>query len=160
MLRGIVAVGYIGWAAYSATSLFVSSGPGAISVQSSYGDKLVVSGLVGSILVAFWTLFAIQRSPWTFYLYIAFPCYFWHEVLRKVWKPFSRFWPRRERKVPKWSIPVWHRKDVLSRSIAVCLGFVGLQSMVVSNPQVSECPTDKSWPMFMRLLTHSALYGV
>ena len=35
------------------------------------------------ILVLFWALFALQRSPATFYIYICFPVYFWQQVLRR-----------------------------------------------------------------------------
>jgi phosphatidylinositol glycan class N len=28
-----------------------------------------------------WTLFAVQKYPLTFYIYVVFPCYFWREAL-------------------------------------------------------------------------------
>jgi len=42
------------------------------------------SPISGAALVALgssWTLFAIQRYPLTFYVYVIFPCYFWREAL-------------------------------------------------------------------------------
>ncbi|KAK7063739.1 PigN domain-containing protein [Favolaschia claudopus] len=74
LIRGMATAAYTGWAAYA--SLFIFR-PLDKQLPRSTG---VITGIAGVALAAFWSLFAIQRSPWTYYLYIAFPCYFWHQV--------------------------------------------------------------------------------
>lgn len=37
----------------------------------------------GVVLAAFWGTFALQKSPWTFYLYVSFPVYFWQQFLTR-----------------------------------------------------------------------------
>src|ERR1700677_4405304 len=59
-------------------------------IHSSRGLPVVTMTAI-LVLLAFWTLFAIQRSPWTFYLYIMFPCYFWQQFLLKAARPL-RIW--------------------------------------------------------------------
>jgi phosphatidylinositol glycan class N len=80
LIRAIVTAAYLGWAAYASLFLFrpldYFTGPLKPS-PSSY----IVSAATYITLTAFWILFAIQRSPWTFYIYIAFPCYFWRQFL-------------------------------------------------------------------------------
>lgn len=44
-----------------------------------------------SVLVGFWALFVRQRSPWTFYIYIIFPCYFWNQVLVRATRPLLHY---------------------------------------------------------------------
>ena len=67
MIQGIVIAAYIGWIAFGATSILLpqtSSGtPGGLPFHVA----------ATSVLVGFWALFAKQRSPWTFYVYIVFP---------------------------------------------------------------------------------------
>lgn len=83
LIRGIVTTAYTGWAAYASLYIFRpldyshTHGP---TLWSSYA----VSATSAFVLVGFWTLFAIQSSPGTFYLYIAFPCYFWRQFLVQV----------------------------------------------------------------------------
>lgn len=80
LIRAIVTAAYLGWAAYASLFLFrpldYSTGPPRPSWSLS-----VVSATAYITLVTFCILFAIQRSPWTFYLYIAFPCYYWQQFL-------------------------------------------------------------------------------
>jgi len=40
-----------------------------------------ISGVALVALGTSWTLFAIQKYPLTFYIYVVFPCYFWREAL-------------------------------------------------------------------------------
>ena len=69
----MVAVAYLGWAAYgSAIILFPDRSP---------SFSLPISGVALVALGTSWTLFAIQRYPLTFYIYVIFPCYFWREAL-------------------------------------------------------------------------------
>jgi phosphatidylinositol glycan class N len=80
LIRAIVTAAYLGWAAYASLFLFrpldYITGPPKPSWSLP-----IVSATVYITLAAFWILFAIQRSPWTFYVYIAFPCYFWQQFL-------------------------------------------------------------------------------
>ncbi|KIJ64347.1 hypothetical protein HYDPIDRAFT_133114 [Hydnomerulius pinastri MD-312] len=77
LIRIIVIVAYLGWAAYASISV-VSGGdiPVASSSRGMFIDVVTFLTLLGSGIV-FW----IQKSPWTFYIYVAFPCYFWREFI-------------------------------------------------------------------------------
>lgn len=81
LLYGIVAVGYIGWALFSAISLLLAANEANI-VQS----PTITNAAIGTFLV-FCGLFVVQKSSWTYYLYVAFPCYFWHEIIQAI-KPY------------------------------------------------------------------------
>ncbi|KAI6002424.1 Phosphatidylinositolglycan class N-domain-containing protein [Pisolithus orientalis] len=73
LIRAIVVVAYLGWAAYASISLL----PPAASLSASRSG--VVNVVTIATLLGFWAAFWIQNSPWTFYVYVAFPCYFWRE---------------------------------------------------------------------------------
>lgn len=73
LIRAIVVVAYLGWVAYASISLL----PPAASLSASRSG--VVNVVTIAILLGFWAAFWIQNSPWTFYVYVAFPCYFWRE---------------------------------------------------------------------------------
>ncbi|KAJ7837393.1 Phosphatidylinositolglycan class N-domain-containing protein [Mycena olivaceomarginata] len=81
LIRGMAIAAYTGWAAYAA--LFIFRPLDTYGAHSSSG-RATVTGLAGLALMALWTLFAIQGSPWTYYLYIAFPCYFWQQFVVQV----------------------------------------------------------------------------
>ncbi|KAG6873897.1 hypothetical protein C0995_009676 [Termitomyces sp. Mi166 len=78
LIRGIVIFAYIGWAAY--TSLYIFRPLDFAETQESSG-RVFVHVMAAITLIGFWILFALQRAPFTFYVYIAFPCYFWHQFL-------------------------------------------------------------------------------
>ncbi|KDR84256.1 hypothetical protein GALMADRAFT_704440 [Galerina marginata CBS 339.88] len=83
MIRAFVTAAYLGWAAYS--SLYILRPLDGTSNAANWTSTTLTITLVNwSILIAFWVLFALQRSPWSFYVYIAFPCYFWHQFLLQV----------------------------------------------------------------------------
>ncbi|KAI6012879.1 Phosphatidylinositolglycan class N-domain-containing protein [Pisolithus microcarpus] len=73
LIRAIVIVAYLGWAAYASISLL----PPVNSISTSR-SRVIDVGTV-AVLLGFWAAFWIQNSPWTFYVYVAFPCYFWRE---------------------------------------------------------------------------------
>ena len=81
LLYGIVAIGYVGWALFSALSLLV------VANKTSLVRSPTITGVVFLTLLAFCGLFMVQRSPFTYYLYVVFPCYFWHEILQTI-KPY------------------------------------------------------------------------
>ncbi|KAJ6611479.1 Phosphatidylinositolglycan class N-domain-containing protein [Mycena sp. CBHHK59/15] len=80
LIRAMATAAYTGWAAYA--SLFILRPLDTHSAQSS--GRSIVTSLFVVALAAFWVLFGIQRSPWTYYLYIAFPCYFWHQFFVQI----------------------------------------------------------------------------
>ncbi|KAI0350922.1 PigN-domain-containing protein [Trametes cingulata] len=73
MIRGIVIAAYLGWIAFGAISILLP--------PSTTSNALPFHLAATAVLGAFWALFAKQRSPWSFYVYIVFPCYFWDQVL-------------------------------------------------------------------------------
>ncbi|KAI6030169.1 Phosphatidylinositolglycan class N-domain-containing protein [Pisolithus marmoratus] len=73
LIRAIVIVAYLGWAAYTSISLLPPVAP--LSASRKWAIDV---GAIG-VLLGFWAAFWIQKSPWTFYVYVAFPCYFWRE---------------------------------------------------------------------------------
>ncbi|KAF8165903.1 Phosphatidylinositolglycan class N-domain-containing protein [Crassisporium funariophilum] len=78
LIRGIVIAAYLGWAAYA--SLYILRPLDTMPVNS--GDKSSFIRVASyTVLVAFWVLLAVQSSPWSFYLYTLFPCYFWQQFL-------------------------------------------------------------------------------
>ena len=84
LIRAFVTAAYIGWAAYSA--LYILRPYERFPPSSSRASQLQPFVTIGSwtVLLSFWTSFTLQRSPWTFYLYIVFPCYFWRQVLVQI----------------------------------------------------------------------------
>ncbi|KAJ7201338.1 Phosphatidylinositolglycan class N-domain-containing protein, partial [Mycena pura] len=86
IIKGMATAAYIGWAAYA--SLFIFRPLDTSSANSN--RRKVVTGFALVVLATFWILFNIQRSPWTYYLYIAFPCYFWHEFVVQILPLFRR----------------------------------------------------------------------
>ncbi|KAJ7045027.1 Phosphatidylinositolglycan class N-domain-containing protein [Mycena alexandri] len=84
LIKGMATAAYIGWAAYA--SLFIFR---PLDTYVLRPGQVVVTSVAGLALAAFWLLFAVQRSPWTYYLYIAFPCFFWHQFVAQV-APFLR----------------------------------------------------------------------
>ncbi|KAF8345663.1 Phosphatidylinositolglycan class N-domain-containing protein [Amanita rubescens] len=88
LIRSIVSTAYLGWAAYGALYILgFHKDPSLADSNSPFRTSVIKFAInVFSLFVTIvsWILFALQRSPWTFYLYILFPCYFWNQVLLKV----------------------------------------------------------------------------
>src|ERR1700678_738984 len=94
LIRGIVSAAYLGWAAYAVLHIvrpldYRSSGGKLSSLSASAMLFVTVGSWV--VLLAFWTLFAVQHSPWSFYVYIMFPCYFWWRVLAEAGTAISEW---------------------------------------------------------------------
>ncbi|TFY65328.1 hypothetical protein EVJ58_g2055 [Rhodofomes roseus] len=87
LVRGIVLAAYLGWIAFGAASIFLAEDKAASGTRRRQFSSL--DALAATSLVAFWAAFAKQRSPWTFYLYICFPVYFWHQALLKAKAPLA-----------------------------------------------------------------------
>ena len=73
LIQAMVVIAYLGWAAYGATTILLPNQPPSFNTT--------ISGVALVVLGASWTLFAIQKYPSTFYVYVVFPCYFWRETL-------------------------------------------------------------------------------
>ena len=88
LIRGIVSAAYMGWTAYAVLHILryrdhrSLGGSKAASLSTSTTFLVTITSWV--VLLAFWALFALQRSPWSFYVYIMFPCYFWWRVLEEL----------------------------------------------------------------------------
>jgi hypothetical protein len=88
VLRFIVTAGYVGWMLLSAfhvlhTHVVLLSRP---DTDSAAPDAIGLSVLdVFGLLTLATTagIFAYQRSPWTYYLYAAFPIYFFRSILKE-----------------------------------------------------------------------------
>lgn len=112
----MVVIAYLGWAAYGATTiLFPNSSPSFTTP---------ISGLALVALGTSWTLFAVQKYPLTFYVYVVFPCYFWREVLVTSSGPLLELY--RSNKI-RGSMKFFFRAVFV---------IAALQSMVVRNPRV------------------------
>ncbi|KAH0832285.1 Phosphatidylinositolglycan class N-domain-containing protein [Lanmaoa asiatica] len=75
LIRSIVVIAYIGWAAYTSVSLFPTlDTPPASTARTWLVDAFALSTFLCSA-----TIFWMQNSPGAFYLYIAFPCYLWRQ---------------------------------------------------------------------------------
>jgi hypothetical protein len=108
-------VAYLGWAAYAA--LFVFRPPEIPSSPKSRGPFVTV--VLISVLLILWGSFAVQKSPWTFYVYVTFPCYFWNQVLLRAVNPVHH-WVR-EHTLGSYG------SSLLQASLVICI----LQCMVV-----------------------------
>ncbi|KAL5485869.1 MCD4 [Sanghuangporus weigelae] len=87
ILRVIVTTGYVGWSAFSATSLLVKTLGGTYFAPPRTAALINITA--SCILLTFFALFVIQGEPWTYYLYVAFPCYFWRSVALRLSQLFS-----------------------------------------------------------------------
>ncbi|KAI6115533.1 Phosphatidylinositolglycan class N-domain-containing protein [Pisolithus croceorrhizus] len=134
LIRAIVIVAYLGWAAYTSISLL----PPVDSVSASRSG--VIDFGTAAVLLGFWVAFWIQHSPWTFYVYVAFPCYFWREF-------YSRGIPALRRCVSESSLTY---RNLFAQSILV---FSALQTMVVAYTHrsiwsVGFVVVGVLWPLF------------
>ncbi|KAL2838409.1 Phosphatidylinositolglycan class N-domain-containing protein [Aspergillus pseudodeflectus] len=76
-LRTIVTLGYLGWIAYSLTTVIdLHVLHGASESSRTMSSTLFFS----SILVALFSIFFYQGSSWRYYFYGMFPIFFWEEV--------------------------------------------------------------------------------
>ena len=137
MIQGIVIAAYLGWIAFGAVSILL---PVATSTSQ---DALPFHLAATSVLAVFWAVFMKQRSPWTFYIYILFPCYFWDQIFVRAGALLLSYVERRS------------AKSVVSPIMRGILVFVALQSMVVrsnanyqllrklTTPSSPAIPTDR-----------------
>ncbi|KAF8496185.1 Phosphatidylinositolglycan class N-domain-containing protein [Russula emetica] len=84
LIRTIVTFAYTGWIAFSAAFILAPPRPLPASSTPPWIPLLFSLTAIGSC-----GLFAIQRLPWTFHIYILFPFFFWQDVTRKVYANWS-----------------------------------------------------------------------
>ncbi|KAH9915518.1 Phosphatidylinositolglycan class N-domain-containing protein [Fomitopsis serialis] len=118
LVRGIVLAAYLGWIAFGAVSIFLTPDT---STNGARRQSVVLDATALTSLVTFWAAFAKQRSPWTFYLYICFPVYFWHQALFRAKDPLRRYLRNSNNCV----------SDVLRLSVRGLAVVLALQSMVI-----------------------------
>lgn len=84
LIKAIVTAAYTGWVAFA--SLYILRPldyiPRSCFTSSSVPSVVKISS--GVVLVFFWAIFIVQKSPFMFYVYIAFPCYFWQQFLVQI----------------------------------------------------------------------------
>ena len=131
LIRGIVSAAYMGWTAYALLHIlrlrdFRSLDGGKPASHSTSTTFLItVASLL--VLLAFWTLFALQHSPWSFYVYILFPCYFWWRVLDELGTAIAE---RNYQRAASGIVGNSYRKITIV--IKVVTVVLALQGMVVS----------------------------
>ncbi|KAG9124370.1 Glycosyl phosphatidyl inositol anchor synthesis, partial [Ceratobasidium sp. 392] len=86
VLRFIVTAGYIGWMIFSAlhvlhTHVVPSADPDEKPTNAEGLSALDVLSIATLTVTA--GIFAYQRSPWSYYLYVAFPIYFFRSILKE-----------------------------------------------------------------------------
>jgi GPI ethanolamine phosphate transferase 1 len=79
-LRTLVTLGYLGWIAYALTTV--------IDLHVLHGHAAAYrtpasNAFFSALLVALYSFFIIQKSPWTYYAYGVFSVMFWEEVFAR-----------------------------------------------------------------------------
>ncbi|OSD03803.1 PigN-domain-containing protein [Trametes coccinea BRFM310] len=110
LIRGIVIAAYLGWIAFCAVSI--------LDPHSATTKALRFHVAAAAVLVGFWAVFAKQRSPWSFYVYIVFPCYFWDQALSRASGPMLE------------SLRQGRARALMNYTIRGALVVAALQSMV------------------------------
>lgn len=79
-LRTIVTAGYLGWMAYALTTVIdLHVLHGSSSATRTMSSNIFFS----SALVVLYAVLWVQKSPWRYYAYGAFPVFFWEEVVAR-----------------------------------------------------------------------------
>ncbi|KAL8818235.1 MAG: hypothetical protein Q9191_007984, partial [Dirinaria sp. TL-2023a] len=79
-LRALVTLGYLGWIAFAAATVIDMH---VLQGQTGPSRTVFTSGVFGAIAVATLSSLFLRNSPVTYYVYAAFPLYFWEEVLAR-----------------------------------------------------------------------------
>ncbi|KLO19216.1 PigN-domain-containing protein [Schizopora paradoxa] len=133
LLASIAVFAYLGWSAFSATSLLLEE---SAFPRVSKRFTVITNLLSANCLLSFWGLFFRQKEPWTYYLYVTFPLYFWRTVALRSWEPLKWLFgysdEKRARKPArrgaKFLIPLWE----LSFLKVVIASFIALEAMVMA----------------------------
>ena len=146
LIRTIVAFAYTGWIAFSAVFILAPPGPLPVSSTPPWIPFFFGLAAIGSC-----GLFAIQRLPWTFHIYILFPFLFWQEVTRKVYANWSALRSLLFEDV-RWTSSVL---------LVLFFALVALQSMVVRRfpPSFSNLMRDSARDSVLSLDTLNERFG-
>ena len=120
-LRAVITLGYLGYITFALTTVIdLHVLHGATEAKRTFNS----TALFSSILVVLYLLLLLEKSRWTYYLYVAFPVAFWEEV-----------WTKRQAIFTGGKILFDHVKGV-SGSIAFAIQlvmFVGILQALVSS---------------------------
>jgi phosphatidylinositol glycan class N len=89
MLRSIVTMGYLGFIAYS--SSFALRKYVYVDTDSKVDSVTLPTAAGAAIFAAFAIRFFAEKAPSSYYVYAAFPCFFWSSVLSSAY-PFKVLW--------------------------------------------------------------------
>ncbi|GJJ13022.1 hypothetical protein Clacol_007271 [Clathrus columnatus] len=83
LIRIIVTAGYLGWVVYTALLVlpYFHKFQAFHNVEPWKGSRITIRAVFLGILVAMSILFMAHHAPVTYYIYVAFPVYFWSEIL-------------------------------------------------------------------------------
>ena len=79
-LRGLVTLGYLGWIAFAVATVIDMH---VLQGQTGPSRTAFTSGAFAAIAVATLSSLFLRNAPVTYYIYAAFPLYFWEEVLAR-----------------------------------------------------------------------------
>lgn len=126
LIRYIVTFAYTGWAAYA--SLYVFRPMDSRRVAETSLLRSAFTACTCFSLAVFWAVFAVERAPWTYSIYVAFPLYFWHQFFTHASQPILS--------VLRSS---WRAFDVIKLLLQACLVVAALLAMVVCrDPMLDE----------------------
>ena len=125
LIKAFVAAAYFGWAAY--VSLYIlrpSDNLPNFFVQATTTARIIKTAS-WTTLIGFWASFALQKRPWTFYIYIAFPCYFWQQFFLQA----STFARSRLRSGPQFGSTLIRCFIVVSALLCMVVCFRDVQAL-------------------------------
>ncbi|KAI5288135.1 Glycosyl phosphatidyl inositol anchor synthesis, partial [Ascosphaera acerosa] len=79
-LRALVSAGYLGWIAYALTTVADTH---LLQCSVPATRTAATSAAFAAVLAALCAVFAAQRASWRYYVYAAFPVFFWEEVVAR-----------------------------------------------------------------------------
>ena len=79
-LRVLVSLGYLGWIAFSATTVIDLH---VLQTTSRTSRTVVTSGVFGAIAISLFSIMFMQKAPFMYYAYAIFPLGFWEKVVAR-----------------------------------------------------------------------------
>lgn len=137
----IASYAYLGWSAFSATSLLLEE---SAFPPASKRFTALMNSFSATALLLFWSLFFWQKEPWTYYLYVVFPVYFWKTVALRSREPCRWLFGYSDRKNAqepgrrkvKFVVSFWE----LQFPKVIIASFIALEAMVVrASYCISKC---------------------
>lgn len=81
LLRTVVTFAYLGWMLYASLYIIRPLDNPTFPQNSLVTSLLTLIPIL--IALTMWVVFYAQRSPWSYYIYVSFPAYFWSQFLRQ-----------------------------------------------------------------------------